>query len=1318
MAASLICVDISSESEDESPPGAKRRRLEKPRNGTAKQNLPQKLANLPKSSVSGGGGVGGKLGSLGGTTSVETASTPIELHPLKPMHIPSGITITKHGKNATASSNGMVITSIASMHEFNNNSNIFNNNNKNKPQKTPMAQKAGWPPNSKPLGQSIMITSVPPNHQVKPATPTLPVKIAPGQQVKLTTAQQVKLSPIHQVKPTPTSTPSPNLQAKPALGYQAKPTPNFQVQQTSIYRMKGTPLPGYQMMALPINQARMTPTNQLKPMPSNQITVSAVAPKPIAHKAVAPNPVAPKPVALKTIVPKPVVSQQHLVTPQKQLPLAAGPPKNQLNSTTGLQEKTTVRLPQQKMTLGQMHQHLQQQKKQLMAQQLQQAILSGSQYQTQRVSMIQQQQKPQPASPPAQKPQVTQKPLPTLQKAPAKAGTLQMQQKQQPQQMQRAPPPAHLVQKKTPPPLQMISSPPPPAHSPAAKINPPAGRASSALQITPVPRVHPGLTMKQVPNPVASAARTLPYKSSGSKSGTPPMTSQLQSFTASSAPPQRLLATPPHCPASLNEPLLVNLPPTTSITPQLTPTTTPPPAATALQHQQLPKGSAFKLNSLPGASISPVPAKPANNIKRIQPITVLKKSDEDWRRHLAQQQLQNQQQLQMQQRQRDQRPATPTIVLVESPPTTPPTEKQEMETRTNHTENALIQTMTAVQKKPIWIKPAVSRLNSPTVIPTPLNQVKKATPPAEIVVDLDELPETTSTKQPSEKKPSEKQPSEKKPTPPREKPAERDPFVPEYAALLKLCAETDKSKEMTKLIETKLTKYYYSVHESFVRSRGFRKLLESAMERIKAESDLVYMHLSGVVDELKARRKAKVVTTSEPEPEEAPVKEVAPINPSTRATLEAGKESKQEREQQHEQKPNDAGQESVSPAIDKRTDERIRRMNIALHRINKRIQALENSEVDWDDDDNSSYLTVERYKKRACEIYEKICDLTGESKSAFRQLKQPIRFEDSPYPQFNRMLSSFVNRMQEFPDYHDVLQLLEHCNKMNEMGLATFEMKLIASDAFLSVGRLLQSKRKRDLYETANHFTGSVKDPAATDPELMAKLKENTKKHTKISDVLAKYSREQDLNADNMREARLKKQKEAAAAAAVIEEDDDKPCTSAQAAAKAALLNGSLEGPPDAAVATAASDDKDEADNDDEEEDSESEEEEEEDLDDFVEKFKTNGDISDADSEIEAETLTETATETTPKTDAPVGSKDVIDITRDETADSDVKANPKSNSKPNDVPPNGILKIISVSSLNASVINEKAQAQKSKQSSNALPKRVIAAEIIISDEES
>lgn len=69
----------------------------------------------------------------------------------------------------------------------------------------------------------------------------------------------------------------------------------------------------------------------------------------------------------------------------------------------------------------------------------------------------------------------------------------------------------------------------------------------------------------------------------------------------------------------------------------------------------------------------------------------------------------------------------------------------------------------------------------------------------------------------------------------------------------------------------------------------------------------------------------------------------------------------------------------------------------------------------------------------------------------------------------------------------------------------------LAEDAFIKVGKLLQSRRKAELYETVTHYGGNAKDPAQSDPALAAKLSENQKKHKKISDILEKYARKQDM---------------------------------------------------------------------------------------------------------------------------------------------------------------------------------------------------------------
>lgn len=470
-----------------------------------------------------------------------------------------------------------------------------------------------------------------------------------------------------------------------------------------------------------------------------------------------------------------------------------------------------------------------------------------------------------------------------------------------------------------------------------------------------------------------SAARTLPYKTKASTKITIaattnrnvqslPSSSSITAGTIQSTPPSRLLASPPHCVATLNEPLLLNLPATTSITPQLTPTTTPPPTSAS---PLVTTAAGVKLQAFPAACITQVKKTLG---KRVQPTTVLQKSDEEWQKHMAQQQ---QLQLQLQQRHKLKNSTnTPTVVLVESPPTTPPTENVE-----------------------------------------PDNMKRTTLPPSSISSASVFLKQSTTAHDF----------------------ASRAPLVGEYATLLQLCREHDRSKDMQRLIDNKLIKYYYSVHESFVRSRGFRKQLLQAMERIRSDPEMIYVHLKCVVEELKVRRKAKVH-------ELVPLKTEPLV--SDKATVVAS--------DAHCAVPslsvdNPDGSDPADGAItgNRRTEERIRKLNRTLYTITKRISALEEADVDWNDDDDSSYLQVERYKKRACQIYEKICDLTGESKSAHRQMKQPIMFKDSPYPQFNRTLSAFVNRMHEFPDYYDVLKLLEHCNKEKELGLASFEMKRI-----------------------------------------------------------------------------------------------------------------------------------------------------------------------------------------------------------------------------------------------------------------------------------
>jgi death-associated protein 6 len=81
---------------------------------------------------------------------------------------------------------------------------------------------------------------------------------------------------------------------------------------------------------------------------------------------------------------------------------------------------------------------------------------------------------------------------------------------------------------------------------------------------------------------------------------------------------------------------------------------------------------------------------------------------------------------------------------------------------------------------------------------------------------------------------------------------------------------------------------------------------------------------------------------------------------------------------------------------------------------------------------------------------------------------------------------------------------LEHCNAQHSYKLKNDEVKKIAQDAFVKLGKSLQTRRRTDLYETVSYFTGTEKDPAMVDSSLKAKLEANKKHYSKISDIINK----------------------------------------------------------------------------------------------------------------------------------------------------------------------------------------------------------------------
>ncbi|XP_049282601.1 daxx-like protein [Anopheles funestus] len=392
-----------------------------------------------------------------------------------------------------------------------------------------------------------------------------------------------------------------------------------------------------------------------------------------------------------------------------------------------------------------------------------------------------------------------------------------------------------------------------------------------------------------------------------------------------------------------------------------------------------------------------------------------------------------------------------------------------------------------------------------------------------------------------------------KPRTPASETIDKNPIGKEFQDLLDACRNADSSKEMELLINKKLIRYYEIVHPDYVNSRSFKKAVVEATAGIRARPKLVFLKLGNIVEELNARRKSRAVAPPEEEQDNPVPAQDNPVPAQDNSTGNAKK------------------------------DRQISRLNKALYVLMKRIHQMEEAEVDFSHETNSTYLMAERYKKRAFEIYEKLCDITGESKNAQRLVRKPIQFQGTQYAEFNRTLSLFVNRTNTFPNFRDVLKCLEHCNIKHDYGLRSERMNRIAHDAFIKVGKQLQKRRKTDLYETVMYHAGEQKDPATIDPKLREKLEENGRHYGKVNSIIDKYA-EKELNLREEGHEKTDKSKTSAE-----HNNETMPSSSKQSAT---ATSSDVTGPNEGTTVTELELSDDDDDDDDEDEDEDDDEDE------------------------------------------------------------------------------------------------------------------------------
>ncbi|KAH9376686.1 hypothetical protein HPB48_019192 [Haemaphysalis longicornis] len=205
------------------------------------------------------------------------------------------------------------------------------------------------------------------------------------------------------------------------------------------------------------------------------------------------------------------------------------------------------------------------------------------------------------------------------------------------------------------------------------------------------------------------------------------------------------------------------------------------------------------------------------------------------------------------------------------------------------------------------------------------------------------------------------------------------------------------------------------------------------------------------------------------------------------------------------------------PMEDLKKAKNLRKLEKHLVKLAHGIKKLREKEVNWDDsdDENSPYIMESRFKAKALKVWQKICELEGRRPTTGRMRDSKFSFKGTRYDSLNVKVEKLVNKSKVFPDFTDILNLVQKENNEVGLGLGNQEMQSMARSIFSDVGQELQRRRQRDELSIARSYLEEdpdfADDPAEHDAVLQSKLEANAKEHHKrIDDVIQAYVAKQE----------------------------------------------------------------------------------------------------------------------------------------------------------------------------------------------------------------
>ncbi|XP_072390460.1 uncharacterized protein Daxx isoform X2 [Diabrotica undecimpunctata] len=190
---------------------------------------------------------------------------------------------------------------------------------------------------------------------------------------------------------------------------------------------------------------------------------------------------------------------------------------------------------------------------------------------------------------------------------------------------------------------------------------------------------------------------------------------------------------------------------------------------------------------------------------------------------------------------------------------------------------------------------------------------------------------------------------------------------------------------------------------------------------------------------------------------------------------------------------------------------KLKKLEKTIKRLVVIIKRLEETEIDFDLEEDSSYLQLGRYMARLDKVYKKYCELMKKNPYGNRLTYSKLVFLDSEYNEINRAIIRTYKNNKKFPSYYDIEKLITKVVKDSALNLNESQIKTESKTCFQKLGELLQRRRRRELYESHYVHLEDTEDPASADTDLNSVLRNNyLEAQSKIEKLVQEYVTKQD----------------------------------------------------------------------------------------------------------------------------------------------------------------------------------------------------------------